>query len=277
MERRKIKLSIIMPALNEERNIKETIRDSLRALDDLTVAGEVVVVDGGSLDKTVQTVKETQKMDHRIRLVNYDTSPGIGAAFWKGVDNAYGDFVCMIPGDHENDPWEILRYYVLLNHVDMIVPFVFNKEVRSLYRNLLSLAYRFIINTTFLVYFNYTNGTVLYRKSFLTELDYRSTGFFFQTDILIRSVKKGYLFAEVPYRLDVRKDGVSSAVTFPSFIQVIKGYMRLVNGIYYKNRGAIRRKYTADSLTAQRRNESEHYDKTTLTGRDGQPLRWHNK
>lgn len=269
MEMRQVKLSIIMPALNEERNIKETIRDSLRALDDLTVVGEVVVVDGGSLDKTVQTVKKIQKMDHRIRLVNYDTSPGIGAAFWKGVDNADGDFVCMIPGDHENDPWEILRYYVLLNHVDMIVPFVFNKEVRSLYRNLLSLAYRFIINTTFLVYFNYTNGTVLYRKSILAELDYRSTGFFFQTDILIRSVKKGYLFAEVPYRLDVRKDGVSSAVTFPSLMQVTKGYIRLVNDIYYKNKGAITRKYAQDSLTAQRRNKSGPYDKATLNGRDG--------
>jgi len=263
MEKRRVKLSIIMPALNEERNIKETITDTLKTLDDLRVAGEVIVVDGGSSDKTVQTVKETQKMDHRIRLVNYDTSQGIGASFWVGVDNAHGDFVCMIPGDHENDPWEILRYYELLDHVDMIVPFVFNKEVRSLFRNLLSLIYRFIINTTFLVYFNYTNGTVLYRKSILTELDYRSTGFFFQTDILIRSVKKGYLFAEVPYRLDVRKDGVSSAVTFPSLMQVITGYLRLANGIYYKSKGAIKRKYAADSLTAQRRNKSENYDKKT--------------
>jgi len=245
-----------MPALNEERNIRETIADTLRAMDDIRVAGEIVVVDGGSLDKTVQAVKDTQKTDPRIRLVNYDTSRGIGASFWVGVDHAQGDFVCMIPSDHENDPWEILRYYALLNHVDIIVPFVFNKEVRSLYRNLLSLIYRFIINTTFLVYFNYTNGTVLYRKSILTELDYRSTGFFFQTDILIRSVKKGYLFAEVPYRLDLREDGISSAVTFPSLMQVVKGYARLVNGIYYKNKGAIKRKYAQDSLTAQRRNKS---------------------
>jgi len=253
MERLKVKLSIIMLALNEEGNIKGTIRDSLRALDDLTVDGEVLVVDGGSSDKTVQTIKETQKMDNRIRLVNYDTSQGIGASFWRGVDNAYGDFICMIPGDHENDPWEILRYYELLDHVDMIIPFVFNKEARSLYRNLLSLIYRFIINTTFLVYFNYTNGTILYRKSILTELDYRSTGFFFQTDILIRSVKKGYLFAEVPCSLSARHNGVSQAVTFPSFFQVVRGYIRLVRDVYYGKGIRLSRKYASDSQTLFRR------------------------
>ena len=88
--------------------------------------------------------------------------------------------VTMLPGDNENDPWEILRYRRLLEHVDIVIPFVFNKEVRSVFRNALSFIYRFIINTTFLVNFNYTNGTVLYRKSILKELYYRSTGFSFK-------------------------------------------------------------------------------------------------
>ena len=85
--------------------------------------------------------------------------------------------VTMLPGDNENDPWETLRYLKLLEHVDIVIPFVFNKEVRSLFRNALSFIYRFIINTTFVVNFNYTNGTVLYRKSILKELNYRSVGF----------------------------------------------------------------------------------------------------
>jgi hypothetical protein len=120
------------------------------------------------------------------------------------------------------------------------------------FRNGLSFLYRFIINTTFFVYFNYTNGTVLYRKSILEKLPHQSTGFFFQTDILVRTVKRGYLFAEVPYRLGMRSHGVSKAVTFPSLLQVIKGYLQLVRDIYSTEGRKIRYSFVEDSLTAER-------------------------
>ena len=156
------------------------------------------------------------------------------------------------PGDNENDPWEIFRYYPLLRHVDLVIPFVFNKQVRSLFRNALSFLYRFIINSSFLVYFNYTNGTVLYRRSVLKELGWRSTGFFFQTDILVRTVKRGYLFAEVPYQLHARKAGISKAVTFPSLWQVIRGYLRLTKDLYFNKATRVPRKFAAGSMTARR-------------------------
>lgn len=103
-----------------------------------------------------------------------------------------------------------------------------------------------------MVYFNYTNGTVLYRKSLLQELKQRSTGFFFQTDILIRTVKRGYLFAEVPYRLGARKHGVPKAVTFPSLLKVMKGYLHLVKDMYYTEHGKLRKPFADDTLTAER-------------------------
>jgi glycosyltransferase involved in cell wall biosynthesis len=241
-----------MPALNEEKNIMSAVSETLKAFDDNAVDGEVIVINDGSTDKTEVIVNELQKGDTRIRLVHHDVPWGIGASFWDGVDNARGTFVCMLPGDNENDPWEILRYHRLISSVDIIIPFVFNKEVRSLFRNALSFVYRFIINTTFLVYFNYTNGTVIYRKSLLEGLDFRSKGFFFQTDILIRLVKRGYLFAEVPYRLGMRKTGGSKAVSFPSLLQVITGYLRLVHNIYY-NKFNGKKEYCKDSITFKRR------------------------
>ena len=166
----------------------------------------------------------------------------------------------MIPGDNENDPWEILRYHKLVEHVDIVIPFIFNKEARPLFRNALSFVYRFIVNTTFLVNFNYTNGTVLYRTSILKELDYRGNGFFFQTDILIRTVKRGYLFAEVPCRVGLRREGVSKAVTFPSLLQVMRGYLHLVRDLYGKKDKKSRVHFSGDSLTASRRNASKSTD-----------------
>ena len=139
----------------------------------------------------------------------------------------------------------------------MVVPFVFNPQVRPLWRSALSYVYRFIINTTFLVNFNYTNGTVLYRKSVLEGLSNRNPSFFFQTDILIRSTKRGYLFAEVPYLLGTRGSGDSKAVSYPSLIKVIKGYLKLVQDFYFKKEWKSGQPVEKNTSTAQRHESSK--------------------
>ena len=252
-------ISILMPALNEERNIQAAMSNVLAAFDDLHIDGELVVINDGSTDRTGAIVAEMMGRDARVRGVEHAERKGVGASFWDGVSKAHGQFVCMLPGDNENDPWEILRYARLTEHVDILVPFVFNKQVRSPFRNALSLLYRFIINTTFLVQFNYTNGTVVYRKKLLEELDFHSDGFFFQTDILVRLVKRGYLFAEVPYRLNARAHGVSKAVSFPSLLQVIRGYLRLVRDVHFQPRPRAAEGFATGSLTARRYVDSSPY------------------
>ncbi len=248
------KLSVIMPALNEEGNIQAAIAGCLDAFDFFKIDGEVVVINDGSTDRT-QSLIEEKIAQHpgRVRMIVHQKPRGIGASFWEGVDEAGGGIIVMLPGDNENDPRETLRYYRLLEHVDMVIPFVFNREVRPIFRNILSFIFRFIINTTFLVNFNYTNGTILYRKSILKQLKTRSQGFFFQTDILVRSAKMGYLFAEVPYKLEARKKGGSKAVNFPSFLNVAKGYLRLVRDYYFTKSTKQEGSYSDDSQTAIRR------------------------
>lgn len=230
-------LSIIIPALNEEKNILLVIDNTLSALKKFAIEGEIIVINDGSTDSTPVLVEnEIKKNPNIIRMINHKKPEGIGASFWDGVDAARGNAVLLIPGDNENDPAEILRYHKLLEDVDMVVPFIFNKEIRSIFRNILSSLYRFIINTTFLVNFKYTNGTVIYRKSILKELNYRSNSFFFQTDILIKLVKRGYLFAEVPCRLGKRKEGSSKLITLSSLWRVMKDYLYLVRNYYFKKK-----------------------------------------
>ncbi len=253
MNEKTLDISVIMPALNEEKNIASAIEQVLKAMHDFNIEGELIVINDGSTDKTGELISGAMAKAKNVRTILHEKPRGIGASFWEGVDSAEADIVVMLPGDNENDPGEILRYYGLTEHVDMVIPFIFNKMARSIFRNALSFIYRFIINTTFLVNFNYTNGTVIYRKSILQELDYRSDGFFFQTDILIRSVKKGYLFAEVPYKLGARGHGKSKAVSFPSLIRVTNGYLILVKDFYFRKNDNDDLRFASDSQTALRR------------------------
>lgn len=250
-----LKISVIMPALNEEKNILAAIGNTFQAFSDLEINGEIIAINDGSSDATGSIMEKIARdFPGRLQIIKHEKPKGIGVSFWEGVDDARGVIVVMLPGDNENDPMETLRYAKLLEHVDIVIPFVFNREARPFFRNILSFVYRFIINSTFLVNFNYTNGTVLYRRSILQELDARSDSFFFQTDILIRVVKRGYLFAEVPYRLGVRKSGISKAVSFPSLFNVARGYLRLVKDLYFiKNNNNHSHIFSSDTQTALRR------------------------
>ena len=246
-------LSIVIPALNEEKNISDVINNTLNAFSSLNIKGEIVVINDGSKDKTPDIVRELMRSEGRIKIVDHDTPKGIGASFWDGVLNANGEAVCMLPGDGEGDPAEIFRYLALLDSVDMVIPFVYNKEVRALSRNIISRVYLTIMNMTFGTSFNYTNGTIIYRKSILQDIEYRCPNFFFQTDALIKLVKRGYLFAEVPYKLGIRKSGETKAISFSSLYKVAKSYLRLVKDIYFgKKERAKLHKFSKDSVSLKR-------------------------
>lgn len=230
----KTSVSVVVPALNEEAAIKDTVLSVLASFKEYGIDGEIVVVNDGSKDKTRDIVEELIKSHPgQLRLLDHKYSCGMGRSFWDGASVSGKDAVTLIPGDNENDPSEILRYLGLLEHVDVVVPFVYNKEVRSPSRNVVSSLFSYIINSTFGTSFNYTNGTALYRREVLLDVRCRSNGFFFLAETLIKLVKKGYLFAEVPYALSLRCAGQSKAISMKSLRNVIKDYFHLVQDVCF--------------------------------------------
>lgn len=248
-------LTFIITALNEEKNLGAAVRGALAAFDEYGVKGEALVINDGSADGTGAVAAALAAADPRVKVLTHEAPRGVGASFWDGVDAASGACVMWFPGDNENLAAEIVRYFRLTADVDVVIPFTFNKARRSALRNFLSYLYGFIVNATFGVSFNYTNGTIIYRKSLLRELGTRTTGFFFQTDILVRLAKRGYLFTEVPYRLGVRNEGKSKALSLRSLKVVAAGYLKLFWDLYFA--GALRPpdKFAEDSVTARRRTE----------------------
>ena len=137
---------LVTPAKNEAKNlpslIKAVFNQSIKPI-------LWIIVNDGSTDKTLDWVSSLMEKDERVKLINHEKTEGIGVSFWDGICQCEGDIVTMLPGDNENDPMEILRYIRLLEHVDIVIPFTYNRAVRSWSRNILSLLYRTIINITF--------------------------------------------------------------------------------------------------------------------------------
>lgn len=228
------KVSVIVPALNEEKNILETLQNILSAFKEFEIEGEIIVVNDGSKDNTAKLVEdEMKKIPSILKIIHHSRPQGIGASFWDGLRIAQGEAVVMIPGDNENDAKEILKYFPLLKEVDIIVPFVINPQIRSFSRRILSFLFRTLVNFSFFTNFKYTNGTVFYKKSILKEIQPKSKSYFFQTEILVKLAKKGHLFAEVPYKLGKRKEGESKAIKPSSIFKTLIDYFKVLLDYYF--------------------------------------------
>lgn len=221
-------VSVIMPALNEEANLQGAVRNVLDVFSAMEVSGELLIVDDGSTDRTGMIADGISAEYSFVSVLHHPRPEGIGASFWDGVRHSCNEIVVMLPGDGENDAAEILRYLPLLDHVDIVVPFVFNRAVRSLNRRLLSIMYREIIKASFGLALNYMNGTVMYRKAVFDGIELKNGGFFYQTELLIKAIRQGYLYAEVPYALSRRGAGDSSATTLRSLVRVVSGYLAIL-------------------------------------------------
>ncbi len=229
-------LSVVMPCLNEQNNVAAAIQRTLAAFKRHGIDGEIVVINDGSTDDTAGVVRALAGRHPNVRLLEHARPMGIGFSFWDGVQNARNDFVTMFPGDDENDPDDALLYYYLTRDVDIIVPFIHNVEVRSIWRRVISSLYRFIINMSFGMNLNYTNGTVIYNRSILDGVTLKSSGFLYQAELLIKLIRAGYLYAETPHFLERRGTGKTKALTLKSFLQVTRGYLRLIWEIHVLRR-----------------------------------------
>lgn len=225
-----------MPALNEEKNVSSAVENVVESFKRLNVPGEIVVINDGSTDRTGAIVESLMKKYPFIQIVYHNKPMGIGASYWEGIGKSQGEIVTMLPGDGENDAGEILQYLPLMEQVDIVVPFIYNRHVRSWTRRIISKLYKAIINISFRMLLNYTNGNVMYRKCILRDIVLRSKGFFYQTELLIKSLKRGYLYAEVPCALQHRKSGESKALSFKSLCRVVRSYLSTIVSVYLFDR-----------------------------------------
>lgn len=253
MEPSEIKISIIMTAFNEEANIENTYKELKKSLNELNITHEIILVNDGSNDNTGKICIELSKNDPNITFINNDKNVGIGSSFWNAGCKAKGEYVIWFASDGENFSYEILRYIHLLDHVDILVPFAVNKNTRTLSRRLISSIYKMIINFSFRMFLNYTNGSCVYKKSVFLTLNLQSKGFFFQTELLVKSIKAGYLYAEIPFFIKQRPSGEASAISFKNLINVTVSYFNLFFNYYFNYASKnLKTKFVENSVTFKR-------------------------
>jgi len=97
-------LSIVIPIYNEEGLIDDLVNRTVSALESFVKDYELIFVDDGSEDRSLQSLLKWQKENQKIKVLSLSKNFGHQAAFTAGLEHASGEIVGMMDGDLQDPP-----------------------------------------------------------------------------------------------------------------------------------------------------------------------------
>jgi dolichol-phosphate mannosyltransferase len=207
---------IIIPTYNEADNVSKIIPEVL-AQDE---GFNVLIVDDNSPDGTAMLVKEMQKTNSRIHLIERPSKLGLGTAYVTGFKYALShefDFVFEMDADFSHDPKMLIKLLEKTTDCDLVIGSryisgvnVVNWPLRRLILSYTANLYTRII--TGLPVKDATAGFKCYSRVVLESFDLdsiKSNGYSFQIETNFLAWKHGFRLCEVPIVFTDRREGVS--------------------------------------------------------------------
>lgn len=117
-----MKLSILIPAFNEEERIASTLSDVMHFLEQGNIDSEIIVVDDGSFDATEFVSTETLKKTFLpSKVVRLQENKGKGFAIATAIRNATGDYMLFMDADGSTQIKELVRFFPLVDKSTLII------------------------------------------------------------------------------------------------------------------------------------------------------------
>ena len=141
------KISVIMPAHNEEKAISECISDAKVHLESLACPYEIIIVDDGSTDGT-RTEAARASVNPHVKVVGYDRNQGKGFAIKRGTRYVTGDLVVLMDSDTDVKPDLVKHYIAVLRNNDIALASKWHPDSRvstPVMRRLLSHAFNRLV------------------------------------------------------------------------------------------------------------------------------------
>ena len=212
----KVDLSIIIPMFNEEEVIDETIKSVTAELDSLNLNWEIIPVNDGSTDNTLDICRQASARDDRVKIVTYSPNRGRGYALRQGFNAAVGDVVISIDADLTYSPDHISLIWneMKKNESDIVIGSAYMKGGNVIdvpfKRVLISRIGNLILGLSFPGKIK-TITCVLrgYKKEVLNSLELESDGKEIHLEILAKAISVGFRIKEIPAVLKGRKKGKS--------------------------------------------------------------------
>ena len=212
-----MKLSVVIPAHNEEGCIEGTLVNLHKELKAAGISHELLVINDNSRDSTEEILLRLQRTIPELRYINNRPPNGFGFAVRCGLENFEGDAVAVYMADASDEPKDLVKFFKTMEqeNVDCVFGNRWSKTSRVTEypygKLLLNRVVNFFIRVLFgLRYSDVTNAFKLYKRSVIVGVQpFLSHHFNLTVELPLKAIIRGYSFTIVPNNWIGRKAGIS--------------------------------------------------------------------
>lgn len=212
-----MKLSLIIPAYNEEGNLENTVRALTTEFEGKIPDYEILIVNDNSTDNTERILTSLMQEFKQVRYVNNKPPNGIGFAIRKGLDHYHGDAAAIVMADNSDPAYDIVRFYnKMLEGYECVFGSRFIRGGKTFDYPIHKLVLNRLFNNFIRVLFGFryndtTNAFKMYRRHVLNGLKpYLSNHFNITVELPLKSIIRGYRYTVIPNHWKNRTEGISN-------------------------------------------------------------------
>ena len=204
------KLSLILPAHNEEPNIEAVVRQATDVLPTLFTDYEVLVVDDGSKDRTAEIADELAAENPHVKALHHPKNKGYGGALTTGFTNATGDYLMFMDSDRQFDIQDLENLTPYIGNYDIVAGYRIKRN-DPYYRFLIGSGFNQMVKLLFQVNLRDIDcGFKVFKADVLREMDLTSPGALINTEIHAKANVQGRSLVEVGVNHYPRLEGEQS-------------------------------------------------------------------
>jgi dolichol-phosphate mannosyltransferase len=227
-----MKLSVVIPAYNEEHNIIKTVYAFYNKLTEEKIEHEILVINDNSNDSTLKVLVSLEKKIPTLRHLTNNGLNGYGYAVRKGLINFNGDCVAVTMADLSDDPADLVKYYKTMkeHQCDMVFGSRWTKDSKVINYPPTKLIINRIVNHFIRIIFLFkyndvTNGFKLFSRETIEGSQPFLTGqFSFALELPLKAIIRGYNYKIVSNNWHNREIGTSNlklGKMFPRYAYIL--------------------------------------------------------
>lgn len=219
----KISISVVLPAFNEEENIKKTVTYCNEYLAGNFDDYEIIVVNDGSSDNTAGETQNLIVNNNKIRLINHEVNMGYGTALNTGLEAAGREYIFFMDSDGQFDIAELEKLLPYLKEDQIVIGYRIERA-DSFIRTLNAYLYGLYIRLFFGLNVKDIDCAfkIFPRSAFDKVKPIRSRGALYSAELLIKFRKYGFSFSEVGVNHFPRSHGEQTGANLSVILKMFK-------------------------------------------------------
>jgi glycosyltransferase involved in cell wall biosynthesis len=218
-----VDLTIVVPCLNEERNIADTLNTVASAMRECPYRYEVLVIDDGSTDGTGEIVDQYAAAHPEVSVCLHRNkrNRGLTRTYVDGAFLGRGRYYRLVCGDNVEPKETLKAVFEQLGKAEIIIPYHLPVPGKPALRRLVSKIYTSLVNTLSGYRIHYYNGLALHIRYNVMRWGPYSFGFGFQAELITRLLDEGATYLEIPVVAShEEKSGGNSALNWRNVLSV---------------------------------------------------------